>query len=148
MTTRTVQIAVRADRAAVWRALTDGTVTPAYYLGFSADFDLAEGAPYRYTAGGGAMITGTVVAVEPGHRLVTTFQGHWAPDVAALDETTVTFAVSEPFMPMPGVTIVSVRHEGLGDGEIATHLEMGWVTILSGLKTLLETGAPMVGAPA
>ena len=44
---------------------------------------------------------------------------------------------------MPGVTFLSLVHEGLPDTEAAAHLEIGWVTILSGLKTLLETDAPI-----
>jgi hypothetical protein len=67
--------------------------------------------------------------------------------VAQLPESTVRFRIVEPFMPMPGVTILSCVHEGVADPEAAAHLEIGWVSILSGLKTLLETGAPMVGGP-
>jgi hypothetical protein len=37
-------------------------------------------------------------------------------------------------------------HEGLPETPVADHLELGWVSILSGLKTVVETGAPMVGA--
>lgn len=144
----TVTLAVKATSEAVWQALTDGAVTPAYYLGFQAEYDLSAGAPYRYTAGGGAMITGTVTAVEPGRRLATTFNGAWESGVAALPESEVTFEILEPFMPMPGVTFLECTHRGLPDQEIARHLELGWVTILSGLKTLLETNAPLVGAPA
>jgi ABC-type Mn2+/Zn2+ transport system permease subunit len=33
-------------------ALTDGDITPAYYVGFRAEYDLTPGAAYRYTAGG------------------------------------------------------------------------------------------------
>lgn len=144
MTTQHIQIAIKAAPDAVWNALTNGTITPAYYLGFSAEFDLVAGAPYRYTAGGGTMISGTVIEVEPGRRLTTTFNGHWAPDVAELPESTVTFEIVEPFMPMPGVTFLSCRHEGLGASEVAAPLEIGWVSILSGMKTLLETGQPLV----
>lgn len=50
-------------------------------------------------------------------------------------------------MPMPGVTFLSLRHEGLPDTEDAAHLEVGWVTIRSGLKTLLETGVPLAAPP-
>jgi len=46
---------------------------------------------------------------------------------------------------MPGVTVLSVVHDGLPDTPAAAGLESGWVTIVSGLKTLLETGAPMFG---
>ena len=84
MTTQRIALAVQATPEQVWQALTDGSTTPAYYLGFAADFDLRPGRPYRYTAGGGDMITGTVLEVEPVRRLRTTFEGHWAPDVEAL----------------------------------------------------------------
>ena len=148
MTTQHIQLAIRAAADEVWDALVDGAVTPAYYVGFRAEFDLEAGKPYRYTAGGGAMITGTVLEVERGSKLVTTFNGHWDPAVDALDESTVTFSIFEPFMPMPGVTFLSCRHEGLDGSDAAAALEIGWVSILSGLKTLLETGSPMVIAPS
>jgi uncharacterized protein YndB with AHSA1/START domain len=148
MTTQKIQLAIKATPEQVWTALTDGSVTPSYYLGFAADYDLVAGAPYRYTAGGGDMITGKVLDVEPGRSLSMTFNGHWAPDVDALPESTVRFAVFDPFMPMPGVTFLSCEHSDLPDSETAAHLEVGWVAILSGLKTVLETGAPLSGPPA
>jgi uncharacterized protein YndB with AHSA1/START domain len=143
--TQKLQFAIRATPAGVWRALTDGEITPAYYVGFRAEYDLAPGGRYRYTAGGGDMITGTVLAVRPGLLLQTTFNGHCDPMVAQLPESSVTFRIFEPFMPMPGVTFLSCEHEGLADTKAVKHLEIGWVAILSGLKTLLETGAPMIG---
>lgn len=147
-TTQKIQIAIKATPERVWQALTDGAVTPAYYVGFRAEYDLTPGAPYRYTAGGGDVIAGTVLEVQPGRRLATTFNGYWDPEVAALPESRVTFTLSEPLMPMPGVTVLTCLHEGLPDTPVAAGLETGWVAILSGLKTLLETGAPMVDAPA
>ncbi|WP_433304895.1 SRPBCC domain-containing protein [Actinoplanes sp. CA-030573] len=146
-TTQKMQLAIKAGPQQVWAALTDGDLTPAYYIGFRAEFDLTAGAAYRYTAGGGDVITGTVLEVEPGRRLKTTFNGLWDPATAALPESTVTFSVFEPFMPMPGVTFLSCVHEGLPATEAAAHLEVGWVAILSGLKTILETGAPLSAYP-
>ncbi len=49
---------------------------------------------------------------------------------------------------MPGVANLSCRHEGLPDSDVARQLEAGWVSILSGLKTLLETGTPLSGPSA
>jgi len=147
-TTQTVQIAIRATPEQVWQALTDGAITPAYYMGYEAHFDLEPGAEYRYTDGGADVITGRVLEVEPGRMLRTTFNGRWQDDVAELPESEVAFGVFEPFMPMPGVTFLSLVHADLPDTEIAPHLGLGWVAILSGLKTLLETGAPMAGPPA
>lgn len=146
MTDRTVRTAVRATPEQVWQGLTDGTVTPAYYYGFRAEYDdLTPGAPYRYSAGGGDVITGTVLEVEPGARLKATFTGYWDPAVAALGESTVTFSMAEHGM-MPGVTLLTCVHEGLPAGATADGIELGWVAILSGLKTLLETGEPLARA--
>ena len=39
------------------------------------------------------VITGRVLEVRPGELLRTTFNGHWAPDVDALPESTVTFTL-------------------------------------------------------
>ena len=146
MTTHHIQLAIKASPDRVWDALVDGSITPAYYVGFEAKFDLTEGAPYAYTAGGGDMITGIVTGVEPGSTLATTFNGHWDPAIAELAESTVIFELGEPAMPLPGITVLSCRHDGLDDSPAAMSLESGWVTILSGLKTLLETGRPMVDA--
>lgn len=146
MTTQRIQIAVRADAGQVFGALTDGKQTPAYYYGFEADYgDLAAGRPYRYLRGGAEVITGTVLAVEPGRSLRTSFRGAWAPEVAALPESTVMFTLSDPPLPAPGVTVVTLEHEGLPAGDTAADVEIGWVLILSGLKTLLETERPMIG---
>jgi uncharacterized protein YndB with AHSA1/START domain len=145
-TVQRIQLAIRATPEEIWRALTDGSVTPDYYVGFKAEFDLTPGATYRYTAGGGDVITGRVLDVEPARRLTTTFNGHWDTEVAKLPESTVTFSLTDPAMPMPGVTVLTCAHTGLPDTPVATGLESGWVAILSGLKTLLETGEPMVAA--
>lgn len=146
MSTQKIQIAIKASPEQVWDALTNGKVTPAYYYGFEADYDLVPGGVYRYTAGGADMITGSVLAVEPGRSLSTTFRGAWTPDVAALPESRVTVTLTDPPVDTPGVTVLSLVHEGLPATDTAADMENGWVLILSGLKTLLETDRPMVDA--
>lgn len=147
-TTQKIQLAIRATAEQVWNALVDGAVTPAYYFGYTAEYpDLTPGAEYRYTAGGGDVIFGRILEATPQHLLKTTFNGRWDAPTAELPESVVTFTVFEPAMPMPGVTILSCVHEGLPATEAAAHLEIGWVTILSGLKTVLETGAPLAVVP-
>lgn len=141
----TISVAIKATPEQVWHALTDPDTTPAYYYGFRGEFDLHAGAPYRYTAGGGDMITGSVLSVDAPKALTTTFAGHWDPAIAALPESTVRITLADPPMPAPGVTVLTLVHDGLPDGEAAEHLAAGWVMILSGMKTLLETGAPLAG---
>ncbi len=148
MTTQRIQIAIKATPEEVWNAVTDGKITPDYYIGrFEADYDLRVDQPYRYTVGGHDMITGTVLAVEPGRHLSTTFRPQWDEAVATLPESTVSYSIIDPSTPFPGVTFLSLTHEGLPDGPLAASLELGWVTILSALKTLLETERPMLPTP-
>lgn len=142
-----ISLAIRADADAVWQALTDGAVTPAYYYGFSAEYPATAGQPYRYTAGGADMITGTVHEIERGRSIQMSFSGHWQPDVAELPESSVTIELEPPTMPLPGVTVLTLTHHGLPESPTARNLGHGWVMILSGLKTLLETGAPLAAAP-
>lgn len=141
-------LAIKAEPDAVWAALTDGEISPAYYYGFSVESTFEPGAPYAYSVGGAPMITGVVTDVEPGVAMSMTFNGAWEPGVAALDESSVRFSLTAPAMPTPGVTVLTMVHTGLPAGPTAEHLAAGWVLILSGLKTLLETGAPLAAAPA
>lgn len=148
MTTQKIQLAIKASPAEVWAALTDSAISPAYYYGFEAHYDLTPGASYSYVSGGREVITGTLLDVVEGRKLSMTFTGTWAPDVAELPESVVTYELGETAMAIPGITAVTLTHDGLPDSDSARNVEKGWVLILSGLKTLLETGAPLVAAPA
>ena len=55
--------------------------------------------------------------------------------------------VSLTFRAVGGQTEITLTHEGLPDTESARNVEKGWVLILSGLKTLLETGRPLIATP-
>lgn len=148
MTTQKIQIAINASRAEVWAALTDPAISPAYYYGFEAHYDLTPGATYSYLSEGQEVITGTLIDVVDERRLSMTFVGTWAADVAELPESTVTYDLGQTAMAIPGLTALTLTHEGLPDTDAARNVEKGWVLILSGLKTLLETGSPLVPAPA
>lgn len=147
MTTQKIQLAIKSSPDELWAALTSAEISPAYYYGFEAHYDLTEGASYSYRAGGHNMITGRLLEVVPGKKLSMTFAGTWSPDVAELPESTVTYELHDTAMSIPGVTGLTLTHEGLPDTSTSRSVEQGWVLILSGLKTLLETGSPMV-APA
>ncbi len=148
MTTHTIQLAIKATPDEVWAALTDPAVSPAYYFGFEAHYDLTPGAPYSYTVGGQEVITGRLLDLVAGERLSMTFVGTWAADVAELPETTVSYQLGPTTMEVPGITELTLTHEGMPDTDAARNVVRGWVLILSGVKTLLETGSPLVPPPA
>jgi uncharacterized protein YndB with AHSA1/START domain len=148
MTIQKIQLAIKASPAEVWAALTEASISPAYYYGFEAHYDLTPGADYSYVSGGHQVITGRLLDVIEGKKLSMTFAGTWAPDVAELPESTVTYELGDTAMAIPGLTALTLTHDGLPDNDAAHNVENGWVLILSGLKTLLETGQPLVPARA
>ncbi|MFE9674257.1 ArsR/SmtB family transcription factor [Streptomyces sp. NPDC006259] len=123
----------------VWDALTDADLTAAYW-GHANVSDWRPGSRWEHvrTDGSGtADVVGTVVASERPTRLVTTWA---APDDESRPErhSRVTFEIRSH----PGADTVrlTVTHENLADeGEFAD-ISQAWPAVLSGLKSLLETG--------
>lgn len=139
--TRVFEIFIRSTPEQIWRALTDGALTPHYYVGTRVESSWEPGASYRYlNADDVALLIGEVLESKPPHLLVTTFQPTWASPEDN-QPSRVTWAI-EPVGPSCRVT---VTHEGLDPASPLTpQLTTGWAEILSGLKTLLETGEPLV----
>lgn len=149
MSIQKLQTVIAATPEQVWEALTARDFSPGYYFGFAAHFDeLSPGASYEYRLGEASVITGELRDVVENTRLSMTFRGRWNDDVALLPESVVTYELSPAAMGVPGLTHLTLRHDGLPDTETARDIERGWALILSGLKTMLETGSPLVPAPS
>jgi uncharacterized protein YndB with AHSA1/START domain/DNA-binding transcriptional ArsR family regulator len=131
-------IYIRATPEAIWRALTETDLTSRYYYGCAIDSTFEAGAPYRMTVGEDLQIEGTILEADRPRRLVQTFHGVWDEHMAADTPTTVTWEIEET---QPGVCRLTLVHEGLVAGS-ATQQQVtgGWPFILSGLKSVLETG--------
>lgn len=131
-------IYIRATPEAIWRAITESDFTLRYYYGNAVESDWRPGSPYRMTVDGELQIEGEIVEADPPRRLVQTFHAVWDEGVKADAPTRFTWEIEDA---MPGVSKVTVIHDGLVAG--SSTLEQvagGWPFILSGLKTLLETG--------
>jgi len=79
--------------------------------------------------------SGKNIEVEPPRRLVQSFDALWSEDVRAQGTTLVTWEI-EPVGSSCRLTVVHDRLPAQANAE----LYGGWPMILSGLKTLLETG--------
>ncbi|HAH10987.1 MAG TPA: GntR family transcriptional regulator, partial [Alphaproteobacteria bacterium] len=142
------EILIKASPEAVWRALTSPEMTPAFNFGARVEGDWRAGGKLTYwTPEGTVMWDGDILECQPPHRLVTTFRANWQADFADDRPSKCTYEIVQA---MPGVSKLTVVHEDF-DGPTATYksVAQGWMVILSGLKTLLETGKPMSdGRPA
>jgi uncharacterized protein YndB with AHSA1/START domain len=135
------EIYIRATPERLWQAITDPTMTPIYYFGSLIESDLTVGSPLRYRQADGRLdIDGEVLEVDPPRRLVHSFAIRYDPDI---DEppTTVTWLIT----PMGDeACLLSLTHSGFAtENRTFAQIQGGWAKILSGLKTLVETGEPL-----
>jgi uncharacterized protein YndB with AHSA1/START domain len=131
------ELYIRATPERVWQAITDPAMTQIYYFSSLVESDFAVGSPINYKQPDGSLdIEGEVLEADPPRKLVHSFSTRWE----ANDDppTTVTWEIT----PMGSETcLLSVVHGGF-TSENATFesVKGGWPMILSGLKTLVETG--------
>ena len=93
----------------------------------------------RYEAGhpeaGIAISEGENIEVDPPRRLVQSFTALWSEDVKSEGPSRVTWEIE----PVGTSCRLTVTHDELREGA-NEELYGGWPMILSGLKTLVETG--------
>jgi uncharacterized protein YndB with AHSA1/START domain len=140
------QIFIRATPDQVWRAITESEFTLRYYYQSTVESDWTAGSAYRYDIDGTEAIVGTVLEADPPRRLVQTFDARWDDDVAADAPTRLTWEIEEH---APGISKVTTIHDEFPSRTATYHQVAGGMPfILSGLKSLLETGEPLVPVPA
>jgi uncharacterized protein YndB with AHSA1/START domain len=166
-TTETVQIHrvyIKAPAEAVWEAVTEPEWTVRYGYAPLVEYDLRPGGAFRAHANEGmkalhcpdVISDGEVIEARPPRRLVQTWRMTMTPELAAEAFTRLTYDI-EPVR--GGVTRLTVTHDVTGAPMWAAVLRGesessgaggGWSEILSGLKTLLETGQqlPFQSGPA
>jgi len=119
----------------LWEAITNSDLRAKYTFGVGIDSEWTPGS--RYTAGqpGGPISEGENLEVDPPRRLVQSFDALWSDDVRAEGTSRVTWEIEQ----VADSCRLTVTHDQLREG---AHGELygGWPMILSGLKTLLETG--------
>jgi uncharacterized protein YndB with AHSA1/START domain len=136
------RVYIRATPEQIWEALTKSEFTTKYFHGTSVESTYQVGAPIRsYRANGGPARDGEVLECDPPRRLVFTWRSLYDPELAAEPPSRVTYEVEED---EPGVCQVTVIHDRLEKSPKTADAIEGWSFILSGLKTLLETGKPLV----
>jgi uncharacterized protein YndB with AHSA1/START domain len=138
-TTQVYSVFIRATPEQVWEAITKPDFTEQYFYG--ARIDIRDGR--RFTTIGDMEWDEEVLEAEAPSKLVHRFVAAYDPDMAAEDASRVTWEI-EP--QDGGITKLTVVHDQLESApKTAESVAGGWMYILSGLKTLLETGKPLAG---
>jgi uncharacterized protein YndB with AHSA1/START domain len=151
MTTMTEQatqmyaVFIRATPEQVWDAITKPEFTLKYFHGTKIESSFEPGSPYLSLAGDGGetVVDGEILESDPPRLLKHTWRALYDPETAEEPHSRVTWEI-EP--QDGGVTKLTVTHDQLEAApKTAASVAGGWEHVLSGLKTLLETGKPLQG---
>ena len=130
------EIYIRTTPERLWEAITDPQLRRRYSFGVGAISDWKEGSRYELSTPSGVSIAeGENLEVDPPRRLVQSFAALWSDDVRREGTSRVTWEIE----PVGDSCRLTVTHDQLRE-DAHGELYGGWPQILSGLKTLLETG--------
>jgi uncharacterized protein YndB with AHSA1/START domain len=141
--TQVYSVFIRATPQEIWDAITKPEFTSRYFHGSNVDSTFEPGAPYRGLSPDREQVwvDGVVKEAEPPHRLVHTWRALYDAETAAEQHSRVTWEIESQD---GGVSKLTVVHDELEQSpKTAANVAGGWMYILSGLKTLLEPGAPL-----
>jgi uncharacterized protein YndB with AHSA1/START domain len=163
VTTQVYRVYIKATPQAIWDAITRPEWTEQYNYGSRVDYDLRPGGAFNGYPGEAVikgsqemgypvpevMVDGEVIESDPPRRLVQTWrlamdEGMKAEgftrltwEIEPLDDRVTKLTVVHDLDGAPKTALMVAgghEHEGAGGG---------WSEVLSGLKTLLETGQPL-----
>src|SRR3954468_17449170 len=131
------EIYIKTTPERLWEAITDPAMRAKYNFGVGVTSDWTPGSHYeaRHEQAGIAISEGENLEVDPPRRLVQSFTALWGEDVRSEGTSRVTWEIE----PVGDSCQLRVTHDELREGA-NDQLYGGWPMILSGLKTLLETG--------
>jgi uncharacterized protein YndB with AHSA1/START domain len=131
------EIYIKTTPERLWEAITNPEQRSKYSFGVGVESDWTNGSHYDSTVPGAPepILKGENLEVDPPRRLVQSFNACWSDDVKAEGTSRVTWEI-EPVADSCRLTVI---HDQLREGANG-QLYGGWPMILSGLKTLLETG--------
>jgi uncharacterized protein YndB with AHSA1/START domain len=133
------QIFIKSDPEAVWQAITDPGFTRRYFHQTAFEHADAAGSPFRYVLPDGTdAVVGDVEEIEPPRRLVMTWRVMYDAAMSEEPPSRVEWLVDAAG---DGLTRVKVVHGDLSRSPLTwASVKDGWVWVLDGLKTLVETG--------
>jgi uncharacterized protein YndB with AHSA1/START domain len=130
------EIYIKTTPERLWEAITDPEMRARYSFGVRTNSDWTPGSDYTASVPGVIEIaTGENLEVDPPRRLVQSFTALWSDDVKAVGPSRITWEIRK----VADSCQLTVIHDQL-PVDASGELYGGWPMILSGLKTLLETG--------
>jgi uncharacterized protein YndB with AHSA1/START domain/DNA-binding transcriptional ArsR family regulator len=129
------EIYIKTTPDRLWKAITDTEMRRKYTFGAVITSDWTPGSRYEGVGMGTPILDGENLEVDPPRRLVQSFRALWGEDVKSEGTSRVTWEIQ----PVGDSCRLLVTHDQLRENA-NSQIFGGWPMVLSGLKTLLETG--------
>jgi uncharacterized protein YndB with AHSA1/START domain len=131
------EIYIKTTPERLWEAITSSEMRRRYNFGAGVESDWSPGSRYEtvHPEAPGILSEGENLEVEPPRKLVQSYRALWSDDVKREGTSRVTWEIES----VGDSCRLTVTHDQLPEGAPSA-LYGGWPMILSGLKTLLETG--------
>jgi uncharacterized protein YndB with AHSA1/START domain len=121
----------------LWEALTNSEFTKRYWFDTEVRSDWKVGSHFALVMGGKTTDTGEILEADRPRRLSYTFKHQLVEEMRNEPATKVVFTIE----PYGNLVKLTVTHEGFVEGsKLLDGISKGWPAIISGLKSLLETG--------
>lgn len=133
---------IRTTPERLWSALTDAEFMKQYWFGMHGESQWTAGSAWQLVSGDGQIMdSGEIVEADPPRRLVIRWQNQWKPELKAEGPSLCTMELE------PGGSAVKLSITHTIEREPSKFIEAvsgGWPKVISGLKSLLETGSAVL----
>jgi uncharacterized protein YndB with AHSA1/START domain len=122
----------------LWEALTTAEFTRQYWFGIDVASDWKVGSPLKYIRNGETMVEGKVLAFDRPKLLSYTFRE--ASGESSKEPPTKVTLELEPEVGTETVRLTVTHTDFVANSKHRPSISGGWPAVLSGLKSLMETG--------
>jgi uncharacterized protein YndB with AHSA1/START domain len=139
--THIYQVFINVEPKLVWQAIVDGDMTQQYFYDTRVESSWEPGAELRYLGRDGEVVAdGSVIACDPPHGLEITFHARWDPELEAEGPVREAWVLDDA----NGATKLTVEmYDAEPGSKTYEDFTSGFPYIVSGMKSLLETGKPL-----
>lgn len=141
--TQVYQVFIKASPERIWEAIVTPELTKRYFHGSRIEITAAR--RFSLAPDGATRGDSKVLEFDPPRRLVHEWRSLYDAELAQEEVSRVTWEIEPHEDGYCQLTLIHDRLEG-APKTAATVSGAGWMFVLSGLKTLLETGESLDGA--
>jgi uncharacterized protein YndB with AHSA1/START domain len=136
---------IRATPQKLWSALTDVEFMKQYWFGCHCESRWTAGSPWKMVYPDGRITdAGEIVEAEPSRRLVIRWQHQNKPELKAEGDSRCAMELE----PIGSAVKFSIIHTiDREPSQCINAVSVGWPKVISNLKSLLETGSPVLRDP-